>query len=421
MSLKVAVVGGGSTYTPELADGFARLRSLLAVDELVLIDPATERLDTVGRFCARLFAHHGHPGRVRWTSDMDSGLDGADVVLIQLRVGGQTARISDETFPLECGCVGQETTGAGGLAKAMRTVPVVLDVAERAARRAAPDAWIIDFTNPVGIVTRALLDAGHRALGLCNVAIGLQRLFASMLDVSPSDVVLDHVGLNHLTWERAANVNGVDMLPKLLADRGDQIAEHVGLPAELLGVAGSVPSYYLRYFYSHDAVVAEQRAAPSRGQTVAAIEAELLNIYADPTVHTKPEQLSQRGGAYYSEAALGLIASLRGGADGPHAANVRNGDTLPFLSADAVIEVMSDVDETGARPRPVDKLTPEQRGLISHVSAYEELALEAALRGGRERVYRALLAHPLVGQHDAAQGLTDRLIAANTAHLAWAQ
>ena len=177
----------------------------------------------------------------------------------------------------------------------------------------------------------------------------------------------------------------------------------------------------MRYFYTHDAVVAEQRNAPSRGEDVARIEAELLRIYADPTVHTKPEQLGKRGGAYYSEAALGLVAALRGDVPGPHSANVRNGSTLPFLSEDAVIEVTCDVDETGARPRPVAVLSPEKRGLIAHVSAYEDLALDAALRGGYERVYKALLAHPLVGQHDLAARLTDRTIAANTAHLAWAR
>ena len=217
--MKVAVVGGGSTYTPELADGFARLRSVLAIDELVLMDPSYERLAVVGPFCARLFDRHGHPGRVSWTSNVDEGVDGAEIVLIQLRVGGQRARISDETFPMEYGCVGQETTGAGGFAKALRTVPVVLDVAERVASLAAPGAWIVDFTNPVGIVTRALLDNGRRAVGLCNVAIGLQRSFAAHLGVGPSDVLLDHIGLNHLTWERAAFVDGVDVLPKLLAER----------------------------------------------------------------------------------------------------------------------------------------------------------------------------------------------------------
>jgi 6-phospho-beta-glucosidase len=351
---------------------------------------------------------------------MDAGLDGADVVLIQLRVGGQSARISDETIPLEFGCVGQETTGAGGLAKALRTVPVVLDVAERAATL-RPRRVDHRLHQSGGHRHRALLDAGHQALGLCNVAIGLQRTFAALLGAQPSDVELSHVGLNHLTWELAATVDGVDMLPKLLADHGDRLAAQVGSPPALVATAGSVPSYYLRYFYAHDKVVAEQRQATSRGEEVARIEAELMRIYADPTVRTKPELLSKRGGAFYSEAALGLVAALRGDAPGPHAANVRNDATLPFLSDDAVIEVTCDVDGTGARPRPVANLTPEQRGLIAHVSAYEELAVDAARLGGSERVYRALLAHPLVGQHDLALGLTDRIIAANTAHLAWAR
>jgi len=417
--MKIAVVGGGSTYTPELADGFARLRSVLDVDELALVDPAADRLGVVGSFSARLFAHHGHPGRVTWTSDLDEGCDGADVVLIQLRVGGQAARISDETFPLEYGCVGQETTGAGGLAKALRTVPVVLSLAERAARRAAPGAWIVDFTNPVGIVTRALLDAGHRAVGLCNVAIGFQRRFAEMLGVEPEQVVLDHIGLNHLTWERAAWVDGVDVLPKLMADHLSDLSAGANLPPRVLRMLDCVPSYYLHYYYAHDEVVAAEREAPTRGQRVAEIEAELLALYADPAREEKPELLMQRGGAFYSEAAVGLIASLRGSLPGPHAANVRNAGTLPFLSDQAVIEVTCDVDEGGPAARSPGAVAPEISGLVAHVSGYEELALDAALRGGRERVYRALLAHPLVGQHAPAELLTDRLLAANAEHLAW--
>ncbi|MGE5827161.1 MAG: 6-phospho-beta-glucosidase [Micromonosporaceae bacterium] len=422
--MKVAVVGGGSTYTPELADGFARLRSVLPVDELSLVDPAADRLDVVGRFAARLFARHGHPGRVSWTADLDAGCDGADAVLIQLRVGGQAARISDETFPLAYGCVGQETTGAGGLAKALRTVPVVLSVAERAARRTAPGAYIVDFTNPVGIVTRALLDAGHRAVGLCNVAIGLQRRFAGRLGVDPAAIVLDHVGLNHLTWERGVWLDGSDVLPKLLDDHLAELADEVGLPTDVLRVQRCVPSYYLRYFYAHDQVVAEslaQGADGTRGVRVAAIEAELLRQYADPTLDEKPPLLAERGGAFYSEAALGLLASLRGDAPGPHAVNVPNRGTLPFLADDAVVEVTCDVDGDGVRPRPGGPAAPEMAGLIAAVSGYEELALDAARRGGRDRVYRALLAHPLVGQHALADGLTDRLLAANAAHLDWAR
>ena len=410
--MRVAVVGGGSTYTPELVDGFARLP--FTVDEVVLIDPAVSRLDVVGSFGRRILARYGSSTRLEWTSDLDAGLDGADVVLIQLRVGGQRTRISDETFPLECGCVGQETTGAGGLAKALRTVPVVLDIAARA----PSDAWIVAFTNPVGIVTRALLDAGHRAVGLCNVAIGLQRTLARLLDVAPDAVTLDHVGLNHLTWERAAVVDGTDRLPELIAKHGDYLAEHLDLPGEFLLLTGTLPSYYLRYFYCHDQVVAAQRTEQARGARVAEIERDLLELYQDPSLDTKPELLSERGGAFYSEAAIGLLASLHG-QPGTHAVNVRNNGTLPNLPDEAVVEVSCHVDGTGATPLPTAPLAPDLAGLTSHVSGYEELAVEAALKGGADRVFRALLAHPLVGQVDKARTLTERLVAANAEFLPW--
>src|SRR3954447_13772392 len=231
--MKLTVVGGGSTYTPELIDGFARLRDTLPVEELVLVDPAAERLELVGGLARRIFARQGHPGRITTTDDLDAGVDGADAVLLQLRVGGQAAREQDETWPLECGCVGQETTGAGGLAKALRTVPVVLDIAERV-QKASPDAWIVNFTNPVGIVTRALLQAGHRAVGLCNVAIGFQRRFAALLGVEPDRVQLDHVGLNHLTWERRVLLDGADVLPRLLAEHVADIAARLELPATVV-------------------------------------------------------------------------------------------------------------------------------------------------------------------------------------------
>jgi 6-phospho-beta-glucosidase len=418
--VKIAVVGGGSTYTPELVDGFARLGSM--VSELVLIDPARDRLDVVGALSARIFQRYGHPGRVAWTTDLDAAVTDADVVVIQLRVGGQAARISDETFPLGCGCVGQETTGAGGLAKALRTVPVVLDVAARIRARARPDAWIVDFTNPVGIVTRALLDEGHRAVGLCNVAIGFQRRFARMLGVDPAAVVLDHVGLNHLTWERAAYVDGVDRLPELLAAHLTELADEVDLPTEVLGTLGNVPSYYLSYFYAHDRHVREAQGTQTRGQRVAEIEATLLEMYRDPTLAEKPALLGERGGAYYSEAAVGLIAALHGlDPDGVHSVNMRNNGTLPFLPDHAVIEVSARAAAGGPAPLPVTPLAPDLAGLVAHVSGYEELALDAAVRGGRQRVYRALLAHPLVGRHETAEALTGKLLAAGAQHLAWAR
>jgi 6-phospho-beta-glucosidase len=417
--MKLAVVGGGSTYTPELIDGFARLRSTLPVDELVLVDPATERLELVGGIARRIFARLGHPGTITTTDDLDAAVDGADAVLLQLRVGGQAARNEDETWPLECGCVGQETTGAGGLAKALRTVPVVLDIASRV-RRSNPDAWIVDFTNPVGIVTRALLQEGHRAVGLCNVAITFQRKFAHLLGIAPEQVALDHVGLNHLSWERAVRVDGEDRLPKLLAEHGADIASDIGLPVDVVSRLGVVPSYYLRYFYAHDEVVHEQRSKPSRAAEVAEIERQLLEMYGDPSLDSKPELLSKRGGAYYSEAAVALAASLLNDTGDVQVVNVRNGGTLPFLPDDAVIEVPARVCASGAEPLPVATLEPLYAGLVAHVTAYENLALDAAMRGGRERVFDALLAHPLVGQIEYAEALTDALLAHNRAYLPWA-
>ena len=419
--MKIAVVGGGSTYTPELVDGLGRLHDVLPVEELVLVDPAADRLELVGGLGRRILARLDHPARLTTTTDLEPALEGVDAVLIQLRVGGQAARLEDETWPLECGCVGQETTGAGGLAKALRTVPVVLDIAERV-RTAAPDAWIIDFTNPVGIVTRALLQEGHRAVGLCNVAIGFQRRFAGWLEVAPERVQLDHVGLNHLTWERAVTVDGVDRLPELIAAHGREIAESLELPVDLLHTLGVVPSYYLRYFYAHDEVVAEQRTSGSRAARVAEIEQELLTAYADPALDEKPALLAERGGAFYSEAAVQLAASLLGRPETPttQVVNLRNDGTLPFLPDDAVIEVPATVDRSGVRPVTLAPLAPLYAGLVAAVTSYEHLALDAALRGGYDRVFQALLAHPLVGQVDVAHGLTDRLIAHNRDHLRWA-
>ena len=419
--MKIAVVGGGSTYTPELVDGLGRLYDVLPVEELVLVDPAADRLELVGGLGRRILSRLGHPATLLTTTDLEPALDGVDAVLLQLRVGGQAARLEDETWPLECGCVGQETTGAGGLAKALRTVPVVLDIADRV-RAAAPDAWIIDFTNPVGIVTRALLQEGHRAVGLCNVAIGFQRRFAGWLGAEPDAVQLDHVGLNHLTWERAATVDGVDRLPELLGSHAGEIADSLELPVELLHTLGVVPSYYLRYFYAHDEVVAELRSAEPRAARVADMERQLLEMYADPALDEKPELLEQRGGAYYSEAAVQLAAALLGRQEGPsnQVVNLRNDGTFAFLPDDAVIEVPADVDSSGVRPLTVAPLEPLYAGLVAAVTAYEHLALDAALRGGYDRVFEALLAHPLVGQVDRAHGLADRLVAHNRHHLPWA-
>jgi 6-phospho-beta-glucosidase len=416
--MKLTIVGGGSTYTPELVDGLVRMR--LDVSEIALQDVSAERLTVLAAMSRRMLAAGGHPARVTTHTDLAAAADGADVVLVQLRVGGQAARLQDETLPLRCDCLGQETTGAGGLAKALRTVPVMLDVAERV-RAVNPDAWIIDFTNPVGIVTRALLQAGHsRVVGLCSAAVVFQRHFAGVLGVEPDRLTLDHVGLNHLTWERRVLLDGTDVLPSLLGEYGEKVAPATGLPVELLRRLGTVPSYYLHYYYAHDEVVAGQQANGVRAQEVMEIEGRLLAAYADETVTAKPELLTRRGGAYYSEAALDLMASLRDGDGRTHVVNLRNGTTLPFLPADAVVEVPATVTAAGPVALPVAPVEPLLSGLIANVTAYEHLALDAAVRGGRDRVFRALLAHPLVGQYAVADRLTGLLLEANRAHLPWA-
>jgi 6-phospho-beta-glucosidase len=413
--MKLAVVGGGSTYTPELVAGLARERDRLDLRELVLHDIDPERREVVGGLAGRMLEAAGYDGRLSVTDDLDRALDGASFVLIQLRVGGQAARLTDETIPLACGCIGQETTGAGGLGKALRTVPVVLEIAERVRELAADDAWIVDFTNPVGIVMRSLLDAGHRAVGLCNVAIGVQRQVSRMLDVEPERVLVDQVGLNHLTWVRSVYVDGDDVLPELLAERVDELA--FDFPPSLLQRLRAIPSYYLRYFYLHDEVLDHQRVEKPRATEVAEIEAELLELYRDPSLNTKPALLERRGGAYYSEAATQLVASLATGSGDVQVVDVRNGGTLAGLADDDAVEVPARIEADGPVPLPQEPLASELLGLVQHVAAYERLAVEAAVSGDRERVYKALLAHPLVGQVPQAEFLTDELLAAGSEHL----
>src|SRR6266545_4788306 len=353
--MKIAVIGGGSTYTPELVSGLSRERERIDVSELVLQDIDPERREVVGGLAQRMLDRQGYEGRLEITDDLDRAVDGADFVLIQIRVGGQEARLSDETLPLACGCIGQETTGAGGLGKALRTVPVVLGIADRVRERAADGAWIVDFTNPVGIVTRSLLDRGHQAVGLCNVAIGFQRSFARMLGVEPSRVQVDQVGLNHLSWVRHVRVDGEDVIADLMSAHGDEIAHDAGLSRRLLDELGVIPSYYLHYFYSHDAVLAEQLDGIPRATTVAEIERELLEMYRDPN----------------------LVA----------------------------------------KPLPQAPVAPELLGLMQHVTAYERLAAQAAVSGDPAIARKALLSHPLIGQHPLSEELVDRLLEAGAAHL----
>ena len=414
--MKVAVVGAGSTYTPELVEGFARRTDRFPMDELALLDIDPERLEVVGALAERMLRKVGWPGRLVRTGDRDEALEGANVVIVQLRVGGQQARYLDETIPLRFGCIGQETTGPGGFAKALRTVPVVLELAEETERRGAPGAWFVDFTNPTGLVTQALLDAGHRALGLCNVAIGFQRELARRFGVEPEQVELEHVGLNHLSWERAVKVDGVDRLPEIL-EHLEEYSPEEDFPVGLVRALGALPSYYLRYYYFTELELEHQRTHRTRAEEVMEIEAGLLELYRDPTLDEKPELLGERGGAFYSEAAAQLVASLHAGTGDLQVVNLRNAGAIPNLPDDDVVEIPARIERDGAHPLPLAPLAPEMLGLVQHAKAYERLAIAAAVTGDRTAALKALLTNPLGPDADRASDLLNALLEANRSHL----
>ena len=417
MGVKVAIVGAGSTYTPELVEGFIRRADRFPVDELALLDVDPSRLEVVGGLARRMLDRAGFGGRMVLTDDRDEAIDGAAFVIVQLRVGGQAARLLDETIPPRFGCIGQETTGAGGFAKALRTVPVVLELAELASRRGAPGCWFVDFTNPTGLVTQALLDRDVRAVGLCNVAIGFERRFAERFGVEPERVELEHVGLNHLSWVRAVKVDGVDRLPELIQTDLEGLSADAEIPPELMRALEAVPSYYLRYYYRTREMLERQAAGTTRAEEVMRIERDLLELYRDPGLAEKPPLLERRGGAFYSEAAAQLVASLASGTGDAQVVNVRNTGAIPNLADDDVVEVAARIDAEGAHPIPVAPLDQDMLALVQHAKAYERLTIEAAVTGDRSLALRALLANPLGPDADAATGLLDAILDASREYL----
>jgi 6-phospho-beta-glucosidase len=417
VGIRIAVIGGGSTYTPELVEGIGLRRNVLPVDELVLHDIDESRLDVVGGLARRILRKLDFPGRLVTTTDREAAIVGASFVLVQLRVGGMAARLRDETIPPRFGCIGQETTGPGGFAKALRTVPVVLSIADDMRRIGAPGAWLLDFTNPAGLVTQALLDHGHRAIGLCNVPIGFQRDFARRFGVEPGRVRLEHVGLNHLSWERRVFVDGADRLPELIDEHADELAHEVETAPELLRLLGAVPSYYLRYYYSAAEVFAEQKDAQPRAEEVMEIERGLLEMYRDPALNVKPKLLEERGGAFYSEASAMLIESLYDDRGDVQVVNTSNRGAIPDLPDDAVVEVACRIDREGAHPLAVDPLAPEMLGLVQQAKAYERLTVQAAVTGDRGTALKALLANPLVREYAVAKPLLEALLEANRKYL----
>ncbi len=408
--LKITVIGGGSTYTPELVEGFIIHRDTLPVKQLTLMDISPERLEVVGGLAKRMLTGTGIA--VVLSGDQQSAIEGADFVLTQFRVGGMAARAQDEHIPLKYGVIGQETTGPGGFAKALRTVPQVLEIA-RTMERIAPQAFLINFTNPSGLVTEAVVrHTNTRVMGLCNVPINMLHGVAELLGVEPGRVTLDYVGLNHLSFARTVYVDGKDVTDRMLHWHEDEFD-----PSWLQAIR-MVPNYYLRYYVHHNRVLEHTlRAEETRADYLMKVEAELLQMYRDPNLREKPALLNQRGGARYSTAAVSLIRAIANNAKEVHIVNVRNGQSLPDLPPDSVVEVPAVVDAHGAVPQAMGTMPPQIRGLIQAVKAYEELTIQAAITGNRDTARLALMAHPLIPSWDTACALLDDLLAANRQYL----
>ena len=429
-ALKIAVIGGGSSYTPELVDGLIQRIEELPVTELALVDvePGREKVEIIAALTQRMLARHGlEQVKVSVHFELDDAIRGASFVLTQFRVGQLPARAADERLGLKYDLIGQETTGVGGFAKALRTIPVMLDIARRV-EKLAPDAWIINFTNPAGIVTEAVSRyTKAKIIGLCNVPISMHHMIANMLKAPYSEVQLQFAGLNHMVWVHQVTQNGLDVTDQvinMLCDGAaltmNNIKEEPWQP-DFLRAVGAIPCPYHRYFYQTKEMLAEEIAAAAergtRAEQVMKVEKELFELYADPHLDCKPEQLSFRGGSYYSEVALELIRAIHNNLGTQLVVNTANRGAIRGLPDDAVIETNCIVDAQGAHPLTFGTLPDAMHALTQQVKAYERLTIDAAVHGCRRSALLALVTNPLVGNANVAQPLLDEVLAVNAPYL----
>ncbi len=420
--MKLTVIGGGSTYTPELVKGLIERVETLPISELALMDTDAKRLEVVGGFAGRMVEAAGAPFLVTLHADRRTAIEEAAFVVTQFRIGQMPARREDEYLGRRHSLVGQETTGVGGFAKALRTIPVMLDIAREVAAL-APGATLVNFTNPSGLVTEALFQHAPevRAIGLCNAPIGYIMHIAHLAGAKPSDVQIDLLGLNHLHWVRGATVGGEDVWPAMLKAYRDELAaegEDPWLRPEYLDVYKMIPSGYLRYFYHTARVVEKQaKAARSRAEEVMEVERVLLAQYADPTLTAPPAELMKRGGAYYSTAAAALMEAIHNDKGEVHVVNVRHNGAVSGWPADWVLELPCRVDQDGAHPLPAEPLPPQCAGLLHQVKSYELLTVEAAVTGDRDKAIMALLANPLGPDLDHVEEVLDDLLRVHAPYL----
>jgi 6-phospho-beta-glucosidase len=428
--VKVTVIGGGSSYTPEIIEGLLSRRASLPIRELWLTDiPAgKEKLDIIAALTKRMVGKFGDPFLVRTALDRQEALDGADYVLSQFRVGGLDARIRDESIPTRYGALGQETVGAGGFGKALRTIPVTLDICRDMERR-CPDAFLINFTNPSGVVTEAVSKHTKvKVVGLCNNPINIENWLADKFKVVTSDVRVEFVGCNHLVWGNRVFVKGVDVTREALEKLGgDSSMSMKNIPAQewprdLVRSLGAFPNPYHLYYYLHDVMLAdmlEQKRAgkPTRGEEVKKVEAELFKKFQDPKLDVKPEELSKRGGALYSEAAVRLIDSIQNDRRDIQCVDTVNRGALLDLPADVVVEVSCVITAQGPVPLTVGRLRPQILGLLQITKAFEALTVQAAVHGDRDAALQALTLNPLVPSASAASSILKDILAENAEFL----
>lgn len=418
--MKVTVIGGGSTYTPELVKGFLDRLASFPIRELWLMDTDSARLDIVGGFARRMVAKRGNPFRIILTTNQREAIHGAAYVSTQLRVGQMSARCDDEYLGKRHGLIGQETTGIGGMAKALRTIPVIMKIAEEM-RELAPGALLVNFTNPAGLITQALsmFAPDVPAVGVCNVPITakmdmigrLERILGKKID--PSACELDTLGLNHLSWHRGFRVYGKDMWPVIMSDYLTELraSAEPDFPPYLIETLQMIPNYYLQYYYrTKHKLTAQEKWPPSRGEEVIEIEKELLREYANPALNEPPDNLLKRGGAYYSTVATQLINTHFNNLGETHIVNTIHGSAVNGWPADWVLEIPASVDSAGVHPLTAKPLPPVCFGLISQVKSYEILTAQAAFTGERALLYQAMLAHPLGPEADRIETVMEDLL-----------
>lgn len=403
--INVTVIGSGSTYCPELVDGFLQRQNSLKLKRLVLMDIDERKRSIVGSLCVRMIKNAGVDCEVVMTDDLDKALEGADFVVTQIRVGKLHCRYLDEQIPIKYGLIGQETTGIGGFFKALRTIPVIGHICERI-EAICPDAWLINFTNPSGIITDFVLNNTNvKCMGLCNVPIDM---IDDVKEAVGEDAEITYLGLNHLSWITSVMKDGEEKLydlfdegyaPKVMANIQDD-----GFDVECLKAVGGIPSSYLQYYYCRDAKIEHlKNDEKCRAQVCMEIEEQLLEMYKDEKIVTKPALLDKRGGHKYSLAACSLIDSIANDKKDVHVVNILNNGTLPFMDDDDVVEIAAVIGADGAKPVPVRKTwNRHMEGLMKVVKEYEKYTVEAAMNGDDSAAMNALMIHPLVGDYKRA-------------------